>query len=199
MYQRSRKMLIFLVVIFLADTTFNVVVSGMSTKNTSGEEYILSGNYVCATTYAGNTILLDSLTWIFGTAWEVLVLFLAAWIAVKHFRVLRQHSTGGVIEDCFTVLIKSHVFYFFSFVAVSCLNLMILSPAISVNPDIIGVDYFYGVLQVLTIVQMFVMGPRLILGVREFSAKRVTEPDAATHMTSIAFQERVHISTGGGV
>jgi hypothetical protein len=76
------------------------------------EEYILSGNYVCATTYAGNTILLDSLTWIFGTAWEVLVLFLAAWIAVKHFRALRQHSTGGVIEDCFTVLIKSHVFYF---------------------------------------------------------------------------------------
>lgn len=199
MYQRSRKMLIFLVVIFLADTAFNVIVSGMSTKNTSGEEYILSGNYVCATTYAGNTILLDSITWIFGTAWEVLVLFLAAWIAVKHFRALRQHSTGGVIEDCFTVLIKSHVFYFLSFVAVSCLNLMILSPAISVNPDVIGIDYFYGVLQVLTTVQMFVMGPRLILGVREFSAKLVTEPDVATHMTSIAFQERVQISTGGGV
>jgi hypothetical protein len=46
---------------------------------------------------------------------------------------------------------------------------------------------------------MFVMGPRLILGVREFSAQRVTEPDVATHMTSIAFQERVHISTGAGV
>ncbi|KAG1771182.1 hypothetical protein EV702DRAFT_658103 [Suillus placidus] len=199
MYQQSRKMLIFLVVIFLADTIFNVVVSVMSTRHTSGEEYILSGNYVCTTTYGENIILLDSITWILGTAWEVLVLFLAVWVAVKHFRELRQHSTGGVIEDCFTVLIKSHVFYFLSFVAVSCFNLMILSPAISVNPNVLGVDYYYGTLQVLTVVQMFVLGPRLILGIRDYTAKLVTDSDAATAMTSIAFQERVHISTGGGV
>ncbi|KAG2355077.1 hypothetical protein BDR07DRAFT_1427355 [Suillus spraguei] len=194
MYQQSRKMLIFLVVIFLADTIFNVVVSAMSTRHTSGEEYILSGTYECATTYGDNTILLNSITWMFGTAWEVLVLFLAVWVAIKHFRELRQHSTGGIIEDCFMVLIKSHVFYFLSFVAVSSFNLMILSPAISVNPS-----GLYGILQILTVVQMFVLGPRLILGVREYNAKLVTDSDAATDMTSVAFQERVHISTGSGV
>ncbi|KAG1787201.1 uncharacterized protein HD556DRAFT_1503671 [Suillus plorans] len=178
MYQQSRKMLILLVVIFLADTIFNVVVSVMSMRHTSGEEYILSGTH---------------------DAWEVLVLFLAGWIAIKHFRELRQHSKGGVIEDCFMVLIKSHIFYFLSFVAVSIFNLMILSPAISVNPNTLGLDYYYGTLQILTVVQMFVLGPRLILGIRDYTAKLVTDSDAATNVTSIAFQERVHISTGSGV
>jgi hypothetical protein len=46
---------------------------------------------------------------------------------------------------------------------------------------------------------MFVLGPRLILGVREYYAKLVANSDAATGMTSIAFQERVEISTGSGV
>ncbi|KAG2339447.1 hypothetical protein BDR05DRAFT_624025 [Suillus weaverae] len=199
MYQRSRKMLIFLVVIFLAHTILDVVISIMTTKYTSGEELILSGNYICATAYAGNIIPISSITWISATVWEVLVLFLAVWISVKHFRELRQHSTGGVIEDCFTVLLKSHVFYFVSFVVVSCFNLMVLSPAITVNPDTLGLDFYYGILQVMMVVQMFVLGPRLILGVREFTAKLVTDSDAATPMTSIAFQERVHISTGNGV
>ncbi|KAG2051189.1 hypothetical protein BDR06DRAFT_1010557 [Suillus hirtellus] len=199
MYQQSRKMLIFLIVIFLADTIFNVVVSVMSMRHTLGEEYILSGTYECATTYGDNTILLNSITWIFGSAWEVLVLFLATWIAIKHFRELRQHSTGGVIKDCFTVLIKSHMFYFLSFVAVSVFNLVILSPEVSVNPNTLGLDYTYGTLQILTVVQMFVLGPRLILGIRDYTAKLVTDSDAATNMTSIAFQERVHISTGSGV
>jgi hypothetical protein len=43
------------------------------------------------------------------TVWEVLALCLAVWIVVKHFRRL---PTGWTIEDCFTVLIKAHVFYF---------------------------------------------------------------------------------------
>jgi hypothetical protein len=43
------------------------------------------------------------------------------------------------------------------------------------------------------------MGPRLILDVREFHAKLVAGSDAETGMTSIAFQERVHVSTGSYV
>lgn len=46
---------------------------------------------------------------------------------------------------------------------------------------------------------MFVLGPRLILGVREHYANLVANSDGGAAMTSIAFQERVHISTGGGV
>jgi hypothetical protein len=46
---------------------------------------------------------------------------------------------------------------------------------------------------------MFVLGPRLILGVREYHAKLTANCDGGNDMTSIAFQERVHITTGGGV
>jgi preprotein translocase subunit SecG len=62
--------------------------------------------------YTGDAILLYSMTWILGTVWEVLALCLAVWIAVKHFRELRQHSTRGILGDCFRVLIKTHVGYF---------------------------------------------------------------------------------------
>ncbi|KAG1872235.1 hypothetical protein F4604DRAFT_1681337 [Suillus subluteus] len=71
MYQRSRKMLIFLVVVFLAIRITNAVMIPMLTIQTSG-----------------------------------------VWIAVKHFRELQQHSTGGIIKDCFTVLMQTHVSYF---------------------------------------------------------------------------------------
>ncbi|KAG2043836.1 hypothetical protein BDR03DRAFT_1005057 [Suillus americanus] len=43
-----------------------------------------------------------------------------------------------------------------------------------------------------------VLGPRLILG-GEYYAKLMADSDVATGMTSIAFQERVDISTGSGV
>jgi hypothetical protein len=76
------------------------------------EEVILSGTYQCTTNYKGDFLLLDLITWILGTTWEVIALFLAVWIAVKHFRKLRQHSAGGILDDCFTVLIKTHVVYF---------------------------------------------------------------------------------------
>jgi hypothetical protein len=62
--------------------------------------------------YADGTPLLDSITWMFAMVWEVLALCLTVWIAVKHFRELRRYSAGGIIEDCFTVLMKYHVIYF---------------------------------------------------------------------------------------
>jgi hypothetical protein len=60
-------------------------------------------------------------------------------------------------------------------------------------------EIFVGFLSIAEVVQMFVLGPRLILGVREYHAKLMTIPDEATGMASIVFQDRVHISTGGGV
>jgi hypothetical protein len=50
--------------------------------------------------------------WILTTTWEVLALGLAVWIVIKHFRELQPPCTGWTIEDCFTVLIKTHVLYF---------------------------------------------------------------------------------------
>ncbi|KAG1797249.1 hypothetical protein EV424DRAFT_1442395 [Suillus variegatus] len=46
---------------------------------------------------------------------------------------------------------------------------------------------------------MFVLGPRLILSVREYHAKLVTYSDAETSMNSIVFQEHVHVSTSSTV
>ncbi|KAG1884724.1 hypothetical protein F4604DRAFT_185759 [Suillus subluteus] len=108
MYQRSRKMLIFLVVIFLAIRIASVVMVAIRMMQISGEEFVLYGTYQCMFDSGGDFIFLTSMTWILFTVWEVLVLCLAVWIAVKHFHELRQHSTRGIIGDCFTVLMKTH-------------------------------------------------------------------------------------------
>ncbi|KAG1798101.1 uncharacterized protein HD556DRAFT_1525692 [Suillus plorans] len=198
MYQRSRKILISLIVTFLAVNIYDGVVTTIITKNILGEELNLSGTYQCSFSYTQDMPLLSSMTWILGTVWEVLTLCLAVWIAVKHFRELRQHSAGGIIGDCFTVLMKTHIVYFASFIAVSCVELVLdFSPTLSTEYTLNTLLYA-GFLQILEIVQ-FVLGPRLILSVREYHAKLVTDSDAATGMASIAFQERVHISTGSSV
>jgi len=59
--------------------------------------------------------------------------------------------------------------------------------------------FYTGVLVIALVVQTFVLGPRLILGVREYHAKLVANSDDGTGMASIVFQERIHITTGDGV
>ncbi|KAG1803919.1 uncharacterized protein HD556DRAFT_1303898 [Suillus plorans] len=41
-----------------------------------------------------------------------------------------------------------------------------------------------------------VLGPQLILGVREYYARLMIDFDAGPNLSSIAFQESVHVSTG---
>ncbi|KAG2103739.1 uncharacterized protein F5147DRAFT_654646 [Suillus discolor] len=189
MYQGSRTMLIFLVIIFLAVNIACGVIVGIATTDVVG----------------GNVQPLFSMTWILNTVWEVLALCLSVWVAVKHFRELRRlsPSTGSTIGDCFRVLIQSHVLYFassahVSFVGVSCLELTTLSAEI-MNSNSIGVSILEGALQILSVVQIFVLGPRLILSVREYHAKLVAYSDAETSMNSIVFQEHVHVSTSSTV
>jgi hypothetical protein len=69
---------------------------------------------MCNFEYDVADLRLVSMTWALNTAWEVLALCSSVWIAVKHFRDLRQlgPSTGFAIWGCFRVLIKSHVLYF---------------------------------------------------------------------------------------
>ncbi|KAG2341235.1 hypothetical protein BDR05DRAFT_965648 [Suillus weaverae] len=199
MYQRSKNMLIFLVIIFLAVNIACGVIMAIALKDIVAEELILSGTYTCNYGYEADVQLLASIVWILNTVWEVLALCLSVWIAVKHFRDLRRlgPSTGLTIRDCFRVLIKSHVLYFASFVCVSCFELGYLYLQLS-RPGSIGV-LILGALQVFLSVQMFVLGPRLILSVREYHAKLVAGSDAEISMTSIVFQERVHVSTNSTV
>ncbi|KAG2047218.1 hypothetical protein BDR06DRAFT_117437 [Suillus hirtellus] len=200
MYQRSRKILIFLIVTSLAVNIFNGIVTVLMTMHTSGEELILSGTYLCSLSYNPEDVtFLYAITWIFFIAWEVVALCLAVWIALKHFLELRQHSAGGIIGNCFAVLIKSHMVHFTSFIAVCCYMLILNFTPILSMVNFLDSYIISGVFQILQVVQTFVLGPHLILGVREYHAKLVADADTATVMTSIAFQERLHISTGRGV
>jgi hypothetical protein len=64
----------------------------------------------------------------------------------------------------------------------------------------VGSGIFDGVVQVAAVVQMFMLGPCFILGMREYHAKFVADSDEGTGMTSsIAFHERIYITTGYGV
>ena len=76
------------------------------------EEFVLSGIHMCAFAVEGNVVFLRETTWILGSAWETLALSLAVWIAIKHFRELQQTSTGWAVEDCFTILMQTHILYF---------------------------------------------------------------------------------------
>ncbi|KAG1725158.1 uncharacterized protein EDB91DRAFT_1267575 [Suillus paluster] len=182
MYQQSRKVLILLGVIFLIVNITSIAIQ------------ILADH-----TMLGDVARLTSMTWILGTVWEVLALCLAVWIAVKHFRELRQQLTGGILGDCFTVLMKSHVGYFASFVAVSCFEIGYELSTMPADPYSLKVQIYVGFILIFEVVQLFVLGPHLILAVREYHAKLVDDSDAATAMTSIAFQERVHVSTSSSV
>ncbi|KAG1738351.1 uncharacterized protein EDB91DRAFT_1138305 [Suillus paluster] len=199
MYHQSGKMLIFLVAIFLGITIACVGITATGTIHTLGEELILSGTYQCNYDYEGDAQLLNSMTWILCTVWEVLALCLAVWSAVKHFRELRQSYRGKTINDCFTVVIRTHVVYFASFAVGSCFALGFLSPTL-MDSDSVGTLIYHGVLDVLSVVQMFVLGPRLILGIREYDAKLVADSDTGTRITPIVFQEHVYyVSTGSDV
>ena len=56
-----------------------------------------------------------------------------------------------------------------------------------------------GVLEISLVVQVFVLGPHLILSIRQYNANVIAESDEATAMTSIAFQQRTQMSNGNDV
>ncbi|KAG2107445.1 uncharacterized protein F5147DRAFT_837372 [Suillus discolor] len=87
-----------------------IAITGM---HISEEEVILSGTYQCTLHPIGGQFLSTGAWIILGTtAWEIVVLCFVVRIAVKHFRELRRYSTGGIVGDYFTVLMKSHIVYF---------------------------------------------------------------------------------------
>jgi hypothetical protein len=49
------------------------------------------------------------------------------------------------------------------------------------------------------VMQMFVLGPRLILSVREYHANLIAGSDAETSINSIVFQERIRVPTSSTV
>lgn len=198
MYERSRKILIFLVVILFVVTIACGAMAAIASSSVSVDVLVLFGTFQCVYKVDGGEQRLMAEIWILATIWEVLALGLAVWIVVKHFRELQPPSTGWTIEDCFTVLIMTHILYFAAFVAVSCFNLGFLSPKV-LDSSSVGAQIYCGVLQLVTLVQMFVVGPRLVLSIREYHAKLVTNSEEGTNIATIAFQERTQMSSGSDV
>jgi hypothetical protein len=94
MYQGSRTMLVFLVIIFLAVNIACVVLAAIALKivvagksyllscktqliGQTTEEVILSGMHMCGYSSEGNYNLLASMVWMLNTVWEVLALCLS--------------------------------------------------------------------------------------------------------------------------
>ncbi|KIK39112.1 hypothetical protein CY34DRAFT_808645, partial [Suillus luteus UH-Slu-Lm8-n1] len=103
-------MLVFLVALFLALTIAGGVLSGITSRRTSGEELVLSGTYQCVQIGVDH-LLLDEI-WILSTVWEILALCFAGWLVVKRFLELRRSSTGWTMGDCLMVLMQTHMVYF---------------------------------------------------------------------------------------
>ncbi|KAG1886642.1 hypothetical protein F4604DRAFT_1281564 [Suillus subluteus] len=197
MYGRSKKMLIFLVTVLLASTITSVITTVMSNTGILVEEFILFGSPICLFEKIGTYQMNLGYESLISTAiWEVLASVLAVWIVIKHFRELRQSPTGSTIGDCFMALIKSHAFYFVAFAVVTCFTLGSLSPNIMFSSSV-GAALYSDALQVAQVLQMFVLGPRLILSIREYHAELMARFDEGIAMTTIHFQAGGDALTGG--
>ncbi|KIK43246.1 hypothetical protein CY34DRAFT_11845 [Suillus luteus UH-Slu-Lm8-n1] len=184
--------------ILLACTITTVIIMVMADSGVSAEEHILDGRRMCLSDPDPDQVDLIYESLISTAIWEILASVLAFWIVIKHFRELRNSATGSILGDCFTVLIKSHAFYFVAFIVVACFSLGALSPNITYSSTL-GSNLYNGVLQIATVLQMFVLGPRLILSLREYNAKLVARSDEETGMTSIYFQAGSDALAGGEV
>ncbi|KAG2370044.1 hypothetical protein BDR07DRAFT_335282 [Suillus spraguei] len=184
MYQGSRKMLIFLVVILLVLTITGGAITAAGINRNLKD--IVSGIDQCTYDYDEDTRLLMSITWILRIVWEVLVMCLVVWIVVKHLWQLRRSSQTRIIGNCFTVLMKTHVMYFTSFIAGSCIALHHFFSTVSDSNPMC----YNGALNIFLVLQMFVLGPRLVLNVRGYHAKLVAaEFDMRTRMPPNDSQE----------
>jgi hypothetical protein len=153
----------------------------------SGQEAVLSGYHTCTTEFDPHMIYLAYESVISTAVWEILALFLTIWIIIKYFRELRQSPTGSTIGGCLTILIESHAFYFLAFAIAACFMLGSLSPYL-MNLSSMGSAIYTGVFSIAQMLQMFVLGPRLILSVREHHAKVVARADGGLDMMTITFQ-----------
>ncbi|KAG2032812.1 hypothetical protein BDR03DRAFT_739248 [Suillus americanus] len=201
MHQKSKKLLIFLIVTLLACTITSGVLMVIGTRGVSTQETTLSAGYnICIIKFDTSTINLDYESLLSTAAWEILALSLAVWIVIPQ---LRQSLTGSTIrsggfEGCYRILIESHAFYFLAFAAVACFQLGALSPNIT-NSLSDGSAIYFGVWSIADALQMFVLGPRLILSVRQYPHTKEARAGGETGLTYMAFCDNEYELTGGDV
>ncbi|KAG2047645.1 hypothetical protein BDR06DRAFT_71176 [Suillus hirtellus] len=192
MYQRSRKVLVLLVVVFTAIIVANIVMLTINMRYISAEQVILFGTYQCVVENSKN---LGNIPTLLIGVWEIFTLCLAVRITLKHFRELGRRSAGGVIRGCLTVLMKTHLSYFVGFVVVFCFSLNCFWPTMAKDQYSPTNPTYFGVFEISFIAQSAVLGPRLILSIREYHAELVTDSDAESSMVSTASQDYAHVLT----
>ncbi|KAG1862310.1 hypothetical protein F4604DRAFT_1071414 [Suillus subluteus] len=140
MYLGSRKLLISLVVALLACTIASGVMVVIGNLTVSAQEVILSDHYICIDSMNMDMTNLTYESVISTAVWEILALFLTAWIVIKHFR---QSPTGSTIGHRFKMLTQSHMFYFLAFAAMASFRLGSVSLNI-MNSLSMGSDIYSG-------------------------------------------------------
>ncbi|KAG2127893.1 uncharacterized protein EDB93DRAFT_195700 [Suillus bovinus] len=198
MYQQSKPILVFLALALVASTITSGAMLVMGNTGISGEEFVLSGYHICLVQIDTPQMNLNHEMVIPTAIWEILAFLLAVWVVILRFREMQQSRTGSSIGDCFTMLIKSHALYFLAFAAVACFNLGDLSPQL-LHSTAMADDIYAGALRVARVLQMFVLGPRLILSIREYHFKLTARSDGETGITAIAFQALGQVSTDSDV
>ncbi|KAG2058184.1 hypothetical protein BDR06DRAFT_104252 [Suillus hirtellus] len=182
-------------VALLASTIASGVMLGIGNIGISGKEFVLSGYHICLVQIDTYQMNLNHEMVIPTAIWEILAFLLAIWIVILRFYEMRQSQSGSSIGDCFKMLIKSHAWYFLAFAAVACFNIGDLAPGLR-HSTTVADDIYAGALRIARVLQMFVLGPRLILSIREYHSKLVTRSDGGINMTAIAFQALRRTSTG---
>jgi hypothetical protein len=191
MYRQSRKMLIFLVVTFCSVLVACGTIGAIASTRVTPKVILLNGTQCISEVNEGEQLAtLEGYT--VATVWHILTLCLAVWIFAKHTRELQPSLTGqSLIGDCYMVLMKTQVFYFAIFTTGCCLNIGLLSPLIS-DTSRAGPQIYRGLLELITLFQMFVVGPRLILSIRKYHADLLEEETFELH--TIAFQAHTTVS-----
>lgn len=197
MYQRSRKMLIFLVVAHASITIPCAVIGIIGSIHAPTRVTLLDGIQCIIEVDKGEQLWLLEV-YVLATVWHLLTLGLAIWNFAEHFRELQPLSTGRTfIGDCSIVLMKTHLLYFAFFTAACGLNIGLLSPAV-LDVSRLEAQIYRGILELVTLFQMFVVGPRLILSVRECHAEFLVQSEEGIfELPAIASQDplQVPIST----
>ncbi|KAG2357139.1 hypothetical protein BDR07DRAFT_393680 [Suillus spraguei] len=100
MYEGSKKLLIFLVIILLACTIVSGVTVIIENLNISGQEAVLSGFNTCII-FNQTNLIYENLIPTF--VWEILALFLMIWIVIKRFVNCDNHQQDhplGTVSRC---------------------------------------------------------------------------------------------------
>ncbi|KAG2369147.1 hypothetical protein BDR07DRAFT_1371709 [Suillus spraguei] len=172
MHQQSRKVLILLVVILLAIMIPCGVIAAIQTRQISGAHGTILEDLILPGTHQcpiGASVPLTVEFWLLGTAWEVFTLCLALRSAIKRFRELQQPWRRWTIGDCFT------------------------------DSTAIDTWIYGGVTRVFSLMQMFIVGPRLLLDIRRYHARRVADSNVETVMSMMVFHEHTQVLTSNDV